>query len=88
MGLPARGIGRSGRITARVNLPIEYSDKPVTPLGGMALMKRFVDQTGIRERLSTLELPHGGSHRAYDPTHIIEGFWLGIWTGARRYIQL
>ncbi|SKB01857.1 hypothetical protein SAMN02745166_03485 [Prosthecobacter debontii] len=32
-----------------VNLPIEYSDKPVTPFGGMALMKRFIDQTGIRE---------------------------------------
>jgi hypothetical protein len=24
-----------------VNLPMEYSDKPVTPFGGMVLMKRF-----------------------------------------------
>jgi len=39
-----------------VNLPIEYSEKPVTPFGGMALMKRFVDQTGIREHLATLDL--------------------------------
>jgi len=29
-----------------VNLPIEYSDKQVTPFGGMSLMKRFIDQTG------------------------------------------
>ncbi|MFZ2276941.1 MAG: hypothetical protein WAW39_04040 [Prosthecobacter sp.] len=35
-----------------VNLPIEYSDKPVTPFGGMALLKRFVDRTGIREHLA------------------------------------
>src|SRR5208282_1468917 len=62
-------------------------DKPVTPFGGMALMKRFLDQTGIRERLAALELPQGGSNRAYDPVHIIEGFWLGIWTGASRYIH-
>ena len=26
-----------------VNLPIEYSDKKVTPFGGMSLMKCFVD---------------------------------------------
>ena len=29
-----------------VNLSIEYSDKKVTPLGGMSLMKRFVDSIG------------------------------------------
>jgi hypothetical protein len=29
-----------------VKLPIEYSDKAVTPFGGMSLMKRFVDQFG------------------------------------------
>uniref|UniRef100_UPI003782F733 transposase n=1 Tax=Prosthecobacter sp. TaxID=1965333 RepID=UPI003782F733 len=70
-----------------VNLPIEYSDKLVTPFGGMALMKRFIDQTGIREHLATLDLPQGGSNRAYDPVQIIESFWLGIWTGASRYIH-
>jgi hypothetical protein len=70
-----------------VNLPIEYSDKPVTPFGGMALMKCFIDQTGIRDHLATLDLPQGGSNRAYDPVHIIESFWLGIWTGASRYIH-
>ncbi len=69
------------------NLPIAYSDKPMTPFGGMALMKRFVDQTGIRECLRGLELPRGGSNRAYEAEHVIEGFWLGIWTGASRYIH-
>ena len=70
-----------------VNLPIEYPEKPATHFGGMALMKRFVDQTGIREHLATLDLPQGESNRAYDPVQIIESFWLGILTGASRYIH-
>ena len=70
-----------------VNLPIEFSDKEVTPFGGMSLMKHFLDQTGIREKLSDLDLPSPGSNRGYDPKQIIESFWLGIWTGASRYIH-
>jgi len=70
-----------------VNLPIEYSDKKVTPFGGMSLMKRFVDSIGIREHLLTLDLPDKGSNRSYDSHHIIESFWLSIWTGASRYIH-
>lgn len=70
-----------------VNLAIEYSDKQVTPFGGMSLMKRFVDQTGIREYLSEVNLPQPGSNRGYDPVHVIESFWLSVWTGASRYIH-
>lgn len=70
-----------------VNLPIEYSDKKVTPFGGMSLMKRFVDSIGIREQLSNLDLPDKGSNRSYESNHIIESFWLSIWTGASRYIH-
>lgn len=70
-----------------VNLPIEYSDKQVTPFGGMSLMKRFVDQTEIREYMRGLDLPYPKSNRGYDPLHIIESFWLSIWTGASRYIH-
>jgi len=70
-----------------VNLPIEFSDKKVTPFGGMTLMKRFVDSLGIRDQLRALPLPQGQSNRAYDPVQIIESFWLSIWTGASRYIH-
>ena len=85
--LLGQGIDTCGRFTLMVKLPIEYSDKPVTPFGGMALMKQFVDQTGVLEFLRTLDLPQGGSNRAYDPVQIIESFWLGIWTGASRFIH-
>jgi hypothetical protein len=73
--------------TKMVNLPIEYSSKPVTPFGGMSLMKRFIDQVGIREKLETLNLPQPGSNRGYDPKQVVESFWLGFWTGASRYIH-
>lgn len=70
-----------------VNLPIEFSDKKVTPFGGMSLMKQFVDSLGIRDKLRALALPQGQSNRAYDPIDIIQSFWLSIWTGASRYIH-
>lgn len=73
--------------TKMVNLPIEYSNKPVTPFGGMALLKRFIDKTGIDDFLNTLALPQPGSNRGYTPSTIIKSFWLGIWTGASRYIH-
>ena len=69
-----------------VNLLIEYSSKQVTPFGGMSLIKHFLDRLGIREKLQELSLPEKGSNRFYNPTHIIESFWLSIWTGASRYI--
>ena len=53
-----------------VNLPIEYSDKQVTPFGGMSLMKSFLDQTGIREFMQELDLPYPNSNRGYAPVHI------------------
>ena len=70
-----------------VNLPVELTDKQVTPFGGMSLMKRFVDSLGIREKLKELALPKGGSNRAYNPEQIIDSFWLSSWTGASRYIH-
>lgn len=70
-----------------VNLPVEYSDKPVTPFGGMSLLKRFIDKIGVDDFLDELPLPQPGSNRGYAPSDIIKSFWLGIWTGASRYIH-
>jgi hypothetical protein len=70
-----------------VNLPIAFSDKQVTPFGGMSLLQRFVEKTGIREQLTMMNLPVPGSNRGYLPEDVILSFWLGIWTGASRYIH-
>lgn len=44
-----------------VNLPIEFSDKKVTPFGGMSLMKHFLDSIEIGNKLEQLDLPQGRS---------------------------
>jgi len=73
--------------TKKVNLPIEYSDKQVTPFGGLSLLKRFLDKTEIKDTLDSIDFPQPGSNRGYDASEIILSFWLGIWTGASRYIH-
>jgi hypothetical protein len=46
-----------------VNLTNGNSDNPVTLFGGMSLIKRFLDQTKIKEYLGLLDLPLPSSNR-------------------------
>ena len=68
-------------------LKIEYSDKKITPFGGMKLLKDFMDKTSVIDDLQSVNLPQGYSNAAYDPVDIDQGFWLAIFTGASRYIH-
>jgi len=68
-------------------LKIQYSDKKVTPFGGMKLLKDFIDTTNIIEDLRGVNLPYPQSNAGIDPIDIIQGFWLSIFTGASRYIH-
>jgi len=68
-------------------LKIEYSDKKVTPFGGMKLLKDFMDRTDIVKDLKSVDLPYPQSNAGYNPIDIIQGFWLSIFTGASRYIH-
>ena len=68
-------------------LKIQYSDKKVTPFGGMKLLKDFIDTTNIIKDLKSVNLPQPKSNAGIDPIDIIQGFWLAIFTGASRYIH-
>jgi hypothetical protein len=68
-------------------LKIEYSDKKVTPFGGMKLLKDFIDKTNIIKDLESVNLPYPRSNAGYNPMDIVQGFWLSIFTGASRYIH-
>ena len=68
-------------------LKVVYSDKKVTPFGGMKLVKDFMDQTDIIKDLESVNLPYPRSNAGYNPIDIIQGFWLSIFTGASRYIH-
>src|SRR4051794_6273283 len=63
----------------------EYTDKMVTPWGGMKEMKMLIDKTGIRGKLSQLGLPESKSNNHIDPISIIESFWVSIWIGCFRF---
>ncbi len=64
---------------------VEFTDQKVTAWGGMKLMKDMLDNIGIKEFMSGLDLPERGSNRGYDPIQIIECFWTSIWIGAGRF---
>ena len=68
-------------------LKIEYSDKKVTPFGGMKLIKDFIDKTNIEDNLRSVNLPMPQSNAGYDPVDIVKAFWLSIFTGASRFIH-
>lgn len=53
----------------------------------MSLLKRLLDKTQIYDQLNKLALPVSGSNRGYVSADIVMSFWLGIWTGASRYIH-
>ena len=66
-------------------LKIAYSNKKITPWGGMKLLKDFMDHLEIISYLDTLNIPQPKSNRGYDPKIIILGFWLSIITGGSRF---
>ncbi|MBD3841497.1 MAG: transposase [Campylobacterales bacterium] len=68
-------------------LKIQYSDKKVTPFGGMKLLKDFIDTTNIIQDLESVNIPQPQSNAGINPIDIIQGFWLSIFTGASRYIH-
>ena len=69
-------------------LKIEFTDKEITPWGGMSLLKRLIEETKINEELLLASLPEQGSNRGYDPIQLINNFWVSIWCGANRFEHL
>ena len=63
---------------------IRYTDRPITPFGGLTTVKKFYQNSGLQDVISSLPLPQPGSNRGYDPVDIIEGFLVSVILGARR----
>jgi hypothetical protein len=64
---------------------IKFTDREVSAWGGMALMKRMLDQMGFQQAVSGWDLPHPGSNRGYPPVQLIEQWIVSIWCGACRF---
>ena len=64
---------------------LQFSDKLVTPWGGMALIKRMLDHLGFDRALLTAGLPQPGSNRGYRPEQLIVQMMLSVWCGGNRF---
>lgn len=65
-------------------IDIRYTDKPITPFGGLTTVKRFYDWSGLQEVIKRLPLPQSGSNLGYDAVDLVEGFIVSVLLGSHR----
>ena len=70
-----------------MDFQIGFTDREMTPWGGMALMKKMLDRCGIDDFISTLGFPAPGSNRGYKAEQIIKSFLVSVWCGANRFLH-
>lgn len=68
-----------------VNLPIRYTQKPITAWGGLKLMAGWFEKIGFKALLSGhMHSLRGGSNRSYDPVEVVVSFVVSVYMGAGR----
>jgi len=79
---------RSNRKKACMNFDISFTNKEITPWGGMIFLKQMLEKIGFRDLItSNPDLPVSGSNRGYKTSTIIEGFITSVWCGANRFLH-
>ena len=75
-------------VILRMDFELAYTDKEITPWGGMVLLKKMLDQIGFHNAVENCSaLPQPGSNRGYKPLSIIESFLVSIWSGANKFLH-
>ena len=69
-------------------LDIAFTNKEITPFGGLVLLYKMLERCHFQEALSACPLPTQGSNRGYSPEQLIEGLFTGVWCGACCYNHL
>ena len=69
-------------------LRIEFTDKEITPWGGMVLMQKMLVKMRFEEFLHSICLPSQRSNRGYNPVQLFLNFLVGIWCGANNMEHL
>lgn len=62
----------------------EYTDKEISPWGGLRLIQELYERIGMRGMIEGLGLPERGSNRGYESADLIEGFIVSVILGAKR----
>lgn len=67
---------------------LSFTNKEITPWGGMVFLKQMLDKIGFREHIrSCFYLPRQNSNRGHDVDVILESFITSIWCGANRFLH-
>jgi hypothetical protein len=67
---------------------LSFTNKEITPWGGMLCLKQMLDRIGFRKQREYCEsLPVLNSNRAYSILLLLESFITGIWRGANRFLH-
>jgi len=62
-----------------MDFDLRFTDKEITPWGGMGIMKRMLDHLHFDAALSACGLPPPGSNRGYRQEQLIIQFMLSVW---------
>lgn len=67
---------------------IGFTDREITPWGGMVFLKQMLQKIGFSKVIELNgDLPVSGSNRGYKSTTIIESFIASIWCGANKFLH-
>lgn len=73
------------KITHKMQLlPYEFSDKKVSPWGGVRMIHELYLKSGLRRMIGGVDFHLPGSNRGFDPVEVIEGFLVSVILGPRR----
>ena len=71
-----------------MDLTYQFTNKEITPWGGMAFLKQFLDKMRFGEQVNCCDiLPQPGSNRGYALSVLIEAFVCSVWCGATKFIH-
>ena len=62
-------------------IPYEYSDRKISPLGGMRLIKKLYDRIGMFDKRRSLPLQNLGSPIGFEHYEIIKSFIMSVILG-------
>lgn len=68
-----------------MEIKYEFTDKDITPWGGLYILKEFLDKMDFDKFLDILPMPKQLSNRGYDPKQIIKAFIISVWCGSSRF---
>jgi len=71
-----------------MEMTYQFTDKEITPWGGMAFLKQFLDKMGFAGQVLACDaLPQPGSNRGHPLTLLLETFVCSVWCGATKFIH-